>query len=285
MGELDGRVAMVTGGARGQGRVHALSLAARGCDVAVCDIVAPMDTVPYDLASPSDLAETARLVEEQGRKCLTAVTDVRDSGQVGQAVETVMATFGRLDILVANAGICSFAPVAELTDGAWDEMVATNLSGVFKSVRAVVPHMVQARSGRIVATSSMGGRMGMPNLAHYDAAKWGVIGLIKSVALELAPHGVTANVVCPATVDTAMAHNPAMYGLFCPDLVDPGRDEVRPAYERMNPMRVPWLDPRDVADAVAFLVSDGARHISGGHHRGVGRGQRPDALSLLLADV
>jgi NAD(P)-dependent dehydrogenase (short-subunit alcohol dehydrogenase family) len=222
-----------------------------------------MASVPYDLASPAELEETARLVEQQGRRCLTAVADVRDSGQLGRAVEAAVAAFGRLDILVANAGICSFAPVADLTDQAWEEMVATNLTGVFKSVRAVVPHMVEARSGRIVATSSMGGRMGMPNLAHYVAAKWGVIGLIKSVALEVAPHGVTANVVCPATVDTPMAHNPAMYRLFCPGLVDPGRDEVRPAYERMNPMRVPWLDPRDVADAVAFLVSDGARHISG----------------------
>ena len=180
-----------------------------------------------------------------------------------RAVDATVAAFGRLDILVANAGICSFAPVADLTDEAWEEMVATNLTGVFKTVRAVVPHMARARSGRIVATSSMGGRMGMPILAHYVAAKWGVIGLIKSVALELAPLGVTANVVCPSTVDTPMAHNQAMYGLFCPDLVDPGRDEVRPAYARMNPMRVPWLDPQDVADAVAFLVSDGARHISG----------------------
>ena len=263
MGELDGKVALVTGGARGQGRVHALTLAARGCDVAVCDVVAPMATVPYDLASPADLAETARLVEETGRRGVTAVADVRDSAQVRRAVDATVAAFGRLDILVANAGICSFAPVADLTDEAWEEMVATNLTGVFKTVRAVVPHMARARSGRIVATSSMGGRMGMPNLAHYVAAKWGVIGLIKSVALELAPLGVTANVVCPSTVDTPMAHNQAMYGLFCPDLVDPGRDEVRPAYARMNPMRVPWLDPQDVADAVAFLVSDGARHISG----------------------
>ena len=263
MGELDGKVALVTGGARGQGRVHALTLAARGCDVAVCDVVAPMATVPYDLASPADLAETARLVEETGRRGVTAVADVRDSAQVRRAVDATLAAFGRLDILVANAGICSFAPVADLTDEAWEEMVATNLTGVFKTVRAVVPHVARARSGRIVATSSMGGRMGMPNLAHYVAAKWGVIGLIKSVALELAPLGVTANVVCPSTVDTPMAHNQAMYGLFCPDLVDPGRDEVRPAYARMNPMRVPWLDPQDVADAVAFLVSDGARHISG----------------------
>jgi NAD(P)-dependent dehydrogenase (short-subunit alcohol dehydrogenase family) len=109
----------------------------------------------------------------------------------------------------------------------------------------------------------MAGRMGMANLAHYVAAKWGVIGLIKSVALEVAPYGITANVVCPVTVDTDMVHNPAMYGLFCPDLPDPGRSDVEPVYRRMNPMRRPWLDPSDVAEAVAFLASDEARSISG----------------------
>ncbi len=260
---LEGRVALVTGGARGQGRVHAMTLARRGCDVAVCDLVAPVATVPYELAAPPDLAETARLVEATGRRCVTVVADVRDTDQVEAAVAATLGALGRLDVLVANAGICSFAPLADLADEAWEDMLATNLTGVFKAVRAVVPHMVAARAGRIVATSSMGGRMGMANLAHYVAAKWGVIGLIKSAALELAPHGITANVVCPATVDTAMVHNPAMYRLFCPDLVDPGRDEVRPAYARMNPMRIPWLDPQDVADAVAFLASDEARSISG----------------------
>jgi SDR family mycofactocin-dependent oxidoreductase len=263
MTDLEGKVALVTGGARGQGRAHAVTLARHGCDVAVCDIAAPIPTVPYDLATTADLAETARLVEAEGRRCVAAVADVRDSGQVQAVVDTALAAFGRIDILVANAGICGFAPVAELADDAWEQMLATNLTGVFKSVRAVIPHMVGRRRGRIVATSSMGGRMGMANLAHYVAAKWGVIGLIKTVALEVAPHGITANVVCPATADTPMVHNAAMYGLFCPGLVDPGRADVQPVYERMNPMRVPWLDPRDVAEAVVFLVSDEARYVSG----------------------
>jgi SDR family mycofactocin-dependent oxidoreductase len=261
--ELDAKVALITGGARGQGRAHAVTLARRGCDVAVCDIAAPVPTAPYALATESDLAETARLVEAAGRRCLTMVTDVRNTMQVQATVDATVAAFGRVDILVANAGICSVGPVADLEDDAWDQMLATNLTGVFKSVRAVVPTMVRQGSGRIVATSSMAGRMGMANLGHYVAAKWGVIGLMKSLAIELAPHGVTANVVCPATVDTDMVHNPAMYNLFCPGISDPSRADVQPVYERMNPMRTAWLDPQDVADAVAFLVSDGARYISG----------------------
>jgi len=265
MGKLDGKVAVVTGGARGQGRAHALTLAREGCDVAVWDVAAAgaAPTAPYPLATPDDLAETARLVEGVHRTCLALVADVRRTADVAAAAEATREAFGRIDILVANAGICSFAPVAELTDEAWDEMLATDLTGVFKPVRAVLPAMVAERRGRIIATASMAGRMGMPNLAHYVAAKWGVIGFIKSVALEVAEHGVTANVVCPATVDTDMVHNPPMYRLFCPGLPDPGRADVEPTYRRMNPMRVPWLDPADVAAAVAFLASDEARYVSG----------------------
>jgi SDR family mycofactocin-dependent oxidoreductase len=264
MGKLDGKVAVVTGGARGQGRAHAVALAREGCDVAVWDIATPtVPTVPYPLASEDDLAETARLVEAHGRRCLARAADVRRTQDVAAAADATARAFGHLDILVANAGVCSFAPVAEIGDDMWDAMIATNLTGVFKSVRAVAPLMVAQRSGRIIATASMAGRMGMANLAHYVAAKWGVIGFMKSVAIEVAPHGVTANVVCPATVDTDMVHNPAMYGLFRPELTDPGRADVEPTYRRMNPMREPWLDPEDVAHAVVFLASEEARYVSG----------------------
>jgi SDR family mycofactocin-dependent oxidoreductase len=265
MASLEGKVAVVTGGARGQGRAHAETLAGAGCDVAVWDVAAPgaVPSAPYPLASEADLAATARLVEATGRRCLPLVADVRETADLDAATKATLGAFGRIDILVANAGICSFAPVADLTDDAWDEMLATDLTGVFKSVRAVLPHMVAQEHGRIIATASMAGRMGMPNLAHYVAAKWGVIGFIKSVAIEVAPYGVTANVVCPATVDTDMVHNPPMYRLFCPGLPDPGRADVEPTYRRMNPMRVPWLDPADVAGAVAFLASDEARYVSG----------------------
>ncbi|HVM66895.1 MAG TPA: mycofactocin-coupled SDR family oxidoreductase [Acidimicrobiales bacterium] len=265
MGKLDGKIGVVTGGARGQGRAHAVALAREGCDVAVWDVAAPgaAPTAPYPLADRSDMATTVQLVEATGRRCLSVVADVRSTGDVTAATAATVEAFGRVDILVANAGICSFAPVAELTDEAWEEMLATDLTGVFKPVRAVLPLMAAQRQGRVIATASMAGRMGMPNLAHYVAAKWGVIGFVKSVALEVAELGITANVVCPATVDTAMVHNPPMYGLFCPGLPDPGRADVEPVYRRMNPMRVPWLDTADVAAAVAFLASDEARFVSG----------------------
>jgi len=261
--KLDGKVALITGGARGQGRAHAVTLAREGCDIAVCDLAAPVATVPYPLASETDLAETRRLVEAAGQRCLTMVADVRVSADMDAAVGATVEAFGRVDVLVANAGICSFGAVADLDDDTWDDMIAVNLTGAFKAVRAVVPRMVSQRGGRIIATASMGARMGMANLGHYVAAKWGVIGLVKSVALEVAPYGVTANVVCPATVDTDMVHNPAMYGLFCPGIAVPQRSDVEAVYARMNPMRRPWLDPSEVAEAVAFLASDEARSISG----------------------
>jgi SDR family mycofactocin-dependent oxidoreductase len=263
VGRLDGRVALVTGGGRGQGRAHAVTLAREGADIAICDIGADVATIPYPLARPADLADTARMVEAEGRRCVAVQADVRDTEQIGAAVAATVSAFGRIDIAVANAGVCSFAPFGELADDAWADMLDINLTGVFKTLRAVLPVMVAQGGGRMVATSSMGGRQGMANLAHYSAAKFGVIGLVKSLALEVATQGITVNAVCPSTVDTEMVHNPALYGLFCPGFDEPGREDVQPIYERMNPMRVPWLDPEEVARATAFLVSDDARHISG----------------------
>ena len=263
MPDLGGKVALVTGGARGQGRAHAVTLARYGCDVAACDIAAPIGTVPYPLATTGDLDETARQVRALGRRCLTRVADVRSPSDMAAAVAATLDAFGRLDIVVANAGICTIGQIAVLDDEQWRDMIDTNLTGTFHTVRAALGPMIERRSGRIIATSSMAGRMGMPNLGHYVAAKWGVIGLIKSVALEVATLGITANVVCPATVDTDMVHNPSMYELFCPDMREPSRSDVEPVYRRMNPMREPWLDPTDVAEAVAFLASDEARSISG----------------------
>lgn len=263
MDELQGKVAFVTGGARGQGRSHVLALARAGADIATCDIAAPIGTVPYPLATPADLAVTRGMVEELGRRCVTVTADVRDTEQIDGAVAQAMDQLGQIDICVANAGICGFGRFWEITDPMWDDMIGTDLTGVFKTLRAVVPHMIERGQGRIVAISSMGGKMGNPNLAHYVAAKWGVIGLVKTLALEVAQSGITVNAICPATVDTAMVHNPAMYGLFCPDLDMPTVDQVRPLYEQMSPMRVPWVDASDISDAVLFLSSPGARFVSG----------------------
>lgn len=263
MGKLDGRTALITGAARGQGRSHALTLAAEGANVIAVDLCADLATIPYPLATPDDLAETKARVEALGAACHTVRCDVRDTDAVEAVVADAVDRFGTLDIAVANAGVCGFAPFWELDDAAWDEMIGVDLTGVFKTMRAAVRPMLRQGSGRIVATSSMGGRMGTPNLAHYVAAKWGVIGLVKTLALEAASSGITVNAVCPATVDTAMVHNDALYGLFCPDLDAPTKAQVEPAYAAMSPMRVPWVAPEDISAAVLYLVSDDARYVSG----------------------
>jgi SDR family mycofactocin-dependent oxidoreductase len=263
MGRFDGRVAMVTGAARGQGRAHALAFAREGADVVVCDIAADIATVPYPLATPEELEATAEAVRAEGRRCLSRVVDIRSTEQLADLVTTAEAGLGGIDVLAANAGVCGFGAFWDITDDMWDDMVATNLTGTFKTMRAVVPGMRERGYGRIVATSSMGGRMGNRNLAHYVATKWGVIGLVKTLAQEVARSGITVNAVCPAAVDTPMVHNPAMYGLFCPDLDEPSRDDVEPRYRSMNAMGVPWLPPDAVTEAVLHLASDAARYTTG----------------------
>ena len=263
MGKLDGKVAFVTGGARGQGRSHSVLFAEEGADIVILDIAADIATAPYSLSRPDDLEHTSQLVQDRGRRCMTIVGDVRDSEQVQSAVDQAIAEFGQIDVLLANAGICGFGKFWEITDEMWDDMIGTDLTGVFKVMRAVVPHMVERGSGRIIATSSMGGRMGNPNLAHYVAAKWGVIGLVKTLALEVAGSGITVNAVCPSAVDTDMVHNDALYGLFCPGLENPTKADVEPIYTAMNQIPVPWVDPIEISRAMLFLASDEARFITG----------------------
>ncbi len=262
--EFEGRVAVVTGGARGQGRSHAVELARRGADIVVCDITGQDPTVPYPTATSDDLAETVEMVEKQGRRCLAVTCDVRSSEQVDELMAHAMSDFGQIDILLANAGIVSFSPVDELTDQQWSAVVETNLGGAFRSIRAALPHMRAQGAGRIVATSSGVGRQGQANVAHYVASKWGIIGLVKAVALEVAPFpGITVNAVCPTTVNTAMIHNDATYKLFRPDLEAPTREDAEPAFSAMSTMPVPWVEPDDITEAVLFLCSDGARFVSG----------------------
>jgi len=263
MGKFDGKVVLITGGARGQGRSHALRFAAEGADVAFCDIAAPVDSVPYALSTPDDLVETVKLVEELDRRCVGVVADVRDQAAMTAFVDQARTELGRVDFLLANAGILSYAPVATMAEDQWDEVIATNLSGVYRAIRAVLPTMIEQRFGRIVATSSVAGKGGMLNMAHYSASKWGVIGLVKSLALEVAQLGITVNAVCPTTVATDMALNEATYRLFRPDLPSPSQADAIPAFAGMHPMRAPWIDAIDVSNAMAFLCSDEARFISG----------------------
>jgi SDR family mycofactocin-dependent oxidoreductase len=256
MGDLDGRVAIVTGGARGQGRSHALALAAEGAAVSVWDIAAAIDSVPYPLAEPAELDETVRLVEQGGGRALGLTVDIRNTSQVDGAVARTVEQLGRVDILVANAGVCGYRKVTEITDEIWDDMIDTNLSGTFKCIRAVLPTMVGQTYGRIIVTSSGAGRAGAPNLAHYASTKWGIIGLTKTVALETAEQGITANVICPTTVHTPMVENEQNYRLFCPELDHPTLEDALPRFGTLNPMHKPWLEPEVVSRAVLYLAAD-----------------------------
>ena len=244
---LDGQVAFITGAARGQGRSHALVLAAAGADIVACDVPGPMDSPGYPLATHADLEMTAHLVEELGRRCLPIPVDIRDSGQVEGAVEQTLGEFGRLDIALANAAIVSTGPLVGVTDTEWSELLDTNLTGTFNTLRAVVPAMQERRYGRIVVTSSMGARMGVPGLSAYAATKWGVIGMAKCLALEVAKEGITVNVVCPTTVQTPMVQ---------PDPDQDVPDDVVRRFLRSNPVPQPWIQAEDVSRAVLYLVSD-----------------------------
>ncbi len=247
MGSLDGRVALITGAGRGQGRSHALALAGEGCDIVALDVPKPMPVLTYPLAGEDDLARTAKLVGETGRRCLAMTVDVRDPAALQEAVDRTLEEFGHLDVAVANAGVVQTGPLAGVTEEIWDTLVGTNLTGVFHTIQSVLPPMRAQQFGRVIVTSSMGGRMGIPEQAAYNATKWGVIGLARSVALEVAKEGVTVNVVAPCTVQTPMVQ---------PDPDQEVPDELIRRFTRHNPIPQPWIQPEDVSRAVVYLATD-----------------------------
>jgi SDR family mycofactocin-dependent oxidoreductase len=261
MTNLEGRIALITGGARGMGRAHAIRLAEAGADVVLCDRCADTDQTPYPLASPADLDETVKAVESRGRRVLALQCDVRDREALAGAVASAVDRFGRIDVLLANAGVNISTPILESRDAAWDEVIDTNLTGVYNSMRAVAPVMVGQRWGRIVATSSMLGRSSAPNQAAYCASKWGVIGLVKSVAQDLAAYGVTVNAVAPGNIDTPMVRNEVLFRTVRPDLENPTAEDAAAVLQMLHVQPTPWLDPSEVSEAVMFLV--GAEHMTG----------------------
>ena len=263
MGRLDGKVAIVTGGARGQGRAHAIAFAQEGASVVICDCPPKMEAVPYDTASSAGLAETTRVIVEAGGRCVGIQADVRDPASLDDVVQVGRDEFGPVDILCANAGVLAFGPLLDAGPAVWDVNIAVNLTGVFNSIRAVLPTMLERQRGRIIATSSAGGRIGYPNLSAYCAAKWGVIGLVKSLCLELAPHGITVNAIAPGMVDSDMINNPSVWRLFRPDLEHPGRSDVMQAWVDLTPNGAGPIAPGEVSGAAVFLASDAADQISG----------------------
>jgi (+)-trans-carveol dehydrogenase len=259
-----GKVAFVTGAARGQGRSHAVRLAAEGADIIAVDVCGQLESVDYPMSTPADMSETIALVEEQGRKIVARQADVRDLATLQAIVDEGVSAFGRLDVVVANAGIATYAPALELTELQWDEMVAVNLSGVWRTVRASVPHMKAAGvGGSVIITSSTSGLRGIPNAAHYAAAKHGLVGLMKVLALELGRDRIRVNTIHPTTVDTPMVQNDATMELFLPGREDKSPEAFARIAQQLNVIPVPWVQPETVSDLVVFLASDEAQYITG----------------------
>ncbi len=262
---MQGKVALISGAARGQGSSHALRMAAAGADLVLFDICRDVSSVPYSLASAADLADTAAAARALGVRVVAREGDARSSAFMADLVAEAEISFGRLDVICANAGIASLAPVAELTDEMWDDMIGINLTGAFKTVRAALPLMRRSgEGGCIVFTTSTAATSASPNLGHYCSSKHGVTGLMRVLAKELASEGIRVNAVLPTSVNTAMIHNQATYARFA-DRFD-GRvsvHEVAPVFQSLNLLPVPWVEPADVTDAVMWLISDGARMITG----------------------
>jgi (+)-trans-carveol dehydrogenase len=264
VGRVAGKVAFITGAARGQGRSHALRLAAEGADIIAVDLCGQLSSVEYPLATAEDLERTAQAVEDLDRRVVAVQADVRDLASLERALSLGVAELGRLDIVAANAGILSSGSLAELGELAGREMIDVNLSGVWRTCKAAIPYLIEGgRGGSIVLTSSVAGLKSYPNLAHYVAAKHGVTGLARALAVELAPHRIRVNSVHPTQVDTDMIQNDVMYRLFRPDLDSPGRADFAEASRATGLLPVDWVEAADVSSALLFLASDDARYITG----------------------
>lgn len=259
------RTVFITGAARGMGRAHALAFAREGARLVLCDACRQYSTVPYALTQPEELASLASEIEQMGPPILAEQVDVTNLAAMSALAERAQRELGPIDILVANAGLYSFAPSWELTEEQWDETVNVDLKGVWITCKVCIPQMLSRRSGKIICISSTAGLKGMAHLAHYVAAKHGVLGLVKTLAIELAPYNINVNAVCPTSVDTAMCRNQALYDAFA------GGPGPLATYEHMlelmNQLNLfpdrNLLPPEAISAAVLWLASDEARHLTG----------------------
>ncbi|ODU06859.1 MAG: oxidoreductase [Pseudonocardia sp. SCN 72-86] len=263
MGLLQGKVALITGGSRGQGRAHAVTCAREGADVVIVDITTPTTDVPYALATAEDHAETVRQVEALDRRIIAVDADVRDQAALDAAVARAVAELGQIDILIANAGIWTQAPFWEITDQQWDEMIGVNLTGVWKSAKAVAPHMIERKTGSIVITSSANGIEPGQNYAHYVSAKHGVIGLMKNIALELAPYGIRCNSINPGAIRTPMTDHQGAWDMFAGHEGGTEEEMIAGGYHYALLRNTTWLEPQAIADTALYLNSHLAANVTG----------------------
>lgn len=264
MGRVQGKVAVITGAARGQGRSHALRLAEEGADIIAIDVCADIETIPYKGATPEDLQETVDLIEKVGRRVSSHQVDVRDGDALAAAISDGVTEFGRLDIVSANAGVMGYGPADNTSDEVWDVSYEINLKGVYHTIKAAVPHIIAGgEGGSVVITSSSAALLGFGNLSHYAAAKAGLIGMARTMANEFAQHSIRFNTICPTAVRTDMITNDATYKVFRSDLENPTMEDCMDGFNGMNLLPVAFIDPIDVSNAVLFLASDEARYING----------------------
>ncbi|BDI22520.1 mycofactocin-coupled SDR family oxidoreductase [Herbiconiux sp. L3-i23] len=266
-GRVEGKVAFITGAARGQGRSHALRLAQEGADIIAVDVAEPLPGMDryYAGATQADLDETVRQVEALDRRIIARKADVRDYGALKGALDEGVAELGHVDIVSANAGIFAFGDkTQDVTDEEWDLVNDINAKGVWHTAKAVIPHLIeQGTGGSIILTSSTAGIKGTPNVAAYTASKHAVVGIMRTLALELAPHRIRVNTVHPTGVATDMILNEATFRLFMPDVEHPTKEQAAPIFEGTNALPIPWVEAVDISNAVLFLASDEARYVTG----------------------
>jgi (+)-trans-carveol dehydrogenase len=263
-GQLEGKVAFITGAARGQGRSHAVRLAQEGADIIAVDLCAQVASVPYPMATPQDLDQTVKKVEALDRRIVAAQADVRDYDTLKQALDNAVAQLGRLDIVSANAGIVSYGRAEELDEQTWRDVIDVDLTGEWHAAKAAIPHLrAGGRGGSIILTSADLGLKAAANQAHYVAANHGVIGLMRTLALELAADFIRVNALAPTAVDTPMVMNSATYRLLRPDLENPTADDVAGPATALNVLPIPWVEPVDISNAVLWLASDESRYVTG----------------------
>lgn len=270
-GRLDGKTAVITGAARGIGRALAVAFAAEGADIMGIDLAGTVSAVSEATPStPADFEETARLVKGYGKRFVAVTADVRDMKALRAAATRAGQEFGKIDIVVANAAIQTMKPLLEMSDHDWGDVIDVNLNGYANTIRAFGPMLVQRKSGRIIMIASRQGRQGWKNGASYSSSKWGIIGLMKSVSLELADKGITVNCIEPGLVDTPLTRNPIRLRGALMEInhtedapQNPSIDEVAAGLAKQSPMHLPWLNPSDIAPVAVFLASDEAGRISG----------------------